>query len=204
MNQTDMEKNLQADPELDAMLEQMSGEVPPMPADFHDKWMNAIRAEAAQNASAPEEKTEKKVVSLTRWTRILSIAAVFIFLIGGTALYRNSRGSLMPAADKTEAAVMADLASAAREESAEETEEEPDIREKNADKFRQLRDPYIKAMVDSFPPHMRKASEFEAQYIMYSDGRFIHSCLRNLLDSGRLKLPEEAQKKSMSTLLMPV
>ena len=133
MNQTDMEKNLQADPELDAMLEQMSGEVPPMPADFHDKWMNAIRAEAAQNASAPEEKTEKKVVSLTRWTRILSIAAVFIFLIGGTALYRNSRGSLMPAADKTEAAVMADLASAAWEEAAEETAgEEPDIRKKNA------------------------------------------------------------------------
>ena len=133
MNQTDMEKNLQADPELDAVLEQMSGEVPPMPADFHDKWMNAIRAEAAQNASAPEEKTEKKVVSLTRWTRILSIAAVFIFLIGGTALYRNSRGSLMPAADKTEAAVMADLASAAWEEAAEETAgEEPDIRKKNA------------------------------------------------------------------------
>ena len=77
-------------------------------------------------------------------------------------------------------------------------------RERCAGKFRQLRDPYIKAMVDSFPPHMRKASEFEAQYIMYSDGRFIHSCLRNLLDSGRLKLPEEAQKKSMSTLLMPV
>ena len=133
MNQTDMEKNLQADPELDAVLEQMSGEVPPMPADFHDKWMNAIRAEAAQNASAPEEKTEKKVVSLNRWTRILSIAAVFIFLIGGTALYRNSRGSLMPAADKTEAAVMADLASAAWEEAAEETAgEEPDIRKKNA------------------------------------------------------------------------
>ena len=87
MNQTDMEKKLQADPELDAVLEQMSGEVPPMPADFHDKWMNAIRAEAAQNASAPEEKTEKKVVSLTRWTRILSIATfsrgglISIFLI---------------------------------------------------------------------------------------------------------------------------
>ena len=51
---------------------------------------------------------------------------------------------------------------------------------------------------------MRKASEFEAQYILYSDGRFVHSCLRNLLDSGRLKLPEEAQKKALSTLLMPV
>ena len=133
MKQTETEKTLQADPELDAVLEQMADEVPPMPADFHDKWMNAIRAEAAQNASVPEEKTEKKVVSLTRWTRILSIAAVFIFLIGGTALYRNSRGSLMPAADKTEAAVMADLASAAWEEAAEETAgEEPDIRKKNA------------------------------------------------------------------------
>ena len=129
MKDKELNSALTADAGLDEALAQMAEEVPPMPADFHDKWMNAIRAEAAQNASAPEEKTEKKVVSLTRWTRILSIAAVFIFLIGGTALYRNSRGSLMPAADKTEAAVMADLASAAREESAEETEEEPETKE---------------------------------------------------------------------------
>lgn len=132
MNQTNMEKNLQADPELDAVLEQMSGEVPPMPADFHDKWMNAIRTEAKQKTSAIEEKEAKKTISVVRWTRILSVAAMFIFLVGGTILHRNSRGSLMSAADKTEAAVMADLASAAREESAEETEEEPDIRKKNA------------------------------------------------------------------------
>ena len=132
MNQTDTEKKLQADPELDAVLEQMSGEVPPMPADFHDKWMNAIRAEAAQKASVPEEKTEKKPVSLARWNRILSIAAVFIFLIGGTVLHRNSRGSLMPAADQT-AAVLADMTFAAREEAVEEAaEEEPDSRKKNA------------------------------------------------------------------------
>ena len=46
MKQTETEKTLQADPELDAVLEQMADEVPPMPADFHDKWMSAIRAEA--------------------------------------------------------------------------------------------------------------------------------------------------------------
>ena len=95
MKQTETEKTLQADPELDAVLEQMAEEVPPMPADFHDKWMNAVRAEAEQKAPAAEEKTEKAPVSLVRWTRILSIAATFVFLIGGTVLYRNSKHSMM-------------------------------------------------------------------------------------------------------------
>lgn len=135
MNQADTEKNLQADPELDAVLEQMSGEVPPMPADFHDKWVNAIRTEAKQKTPAIEEKEEKKTISVVRWTRILSVAALFIFLVGGTILHRNSRGSLTPvlSAEKKEAANLADLDSAAWEEAAEETAgEEPDIRKKNA------------------------------------------------------------------------
>ena len=102
----------QADPVLDAELAQMAEEVPPMPSDFHEKWMNAVRAEAQKSAPAAEntDKTEAKPpVSLTRWTRILSIAAVFVFLIGGTILYRNSRKTLTTAAFRTEAknAVMA-------------------------------------------------------------------------------------------------
>ena len=86
MKQTETEKTLQADPELDAVLEQMADEVPPMPADFHDKWMSAIRAEAKQQAAAAEDRKEKKIVSINRWTRILSVAAAFVFLIGGTVL----------------------------------------------------------------------------------------------------------------------
>lgn len=78
------------------------------------------------------------------------------------------------------------------------------IREEYAEEFRRLRDPYVKALVDSVPAHMRKAKEFEAQFTLYSDGRFVYHCIRNLLDSGKLKLPEEAQKKALSTLLMPV
>ena len=129
MNQADTEKKLQADPELDAVLEQMSGEVPPMPADFHGKWMNAIRAEAKQNAPVAEEKEEKKPAAVVRWTRILSVAAMFVFLIGGTLLYRNTKGSLMPAlnAAKQETAVMTEMAVMAAGEtdtmSAEETTE---------------------------------------------------------------------------------
>ena len=74
--------------ELDQVLAQMADEVPPMPADFHEKWMNAVCAEGKREPA--EEKTRNRTVSLVRWTRILSIAAVFVFLIGGTVIYRNS------------------------------------------------------------------------------------------------------------------
>lgn len=124
MKQTETEKMLQNDPELDAVLDQMAEDVPPMPADFHAKWMNAVRAEAKQDAAPAEETEEKKTISLARWTRILSVAATFVFLIGGTILYRNSRGSLMPAlsAEKKEAAVMMDMAVTAGEEQEAETD----------------------------------------------------------------------------------
>lgn len=110
------EIKIQADPVLDAELAQMAEEVPPMPADFHDRWMNAIRAEAEKNAPAEEKKKKNNLVSMTRWTRILSVAAVFVFLIGGTILYRNSRKTLTGADFRTEtvnAALTADEAPAA-------------------------------------------------------------------------------------------
>ena len=125
MKQTDTEKMLQNDPELDALLDQMAEDVPPMPADFHDNWMSAIRTEAKQAAPAAEEKEEKKPVSIVRWTRILSVAAMFVFLIGGTLLYRNTKGTMRPAmnAEKKEAAVMTEMAVTAVEEAAEEEAE---------------------------------------------------------------------------------
>ena len=125
MKQTDTEKRLQNDPELDALLDQMAEDVPPMPASFHDNWMSAIRTEAKQAAPAAEETEEKKPVSIVRWTRILSVAAMFVFLIGGTLLYRNTKGTMRPAmsAEKKEAAVMTEMAVTAVEEAAEEEAE---------------------------------------------------------------------------------
>ena len=81
------------DEELNAILDQMADEVPPMPADFHARWMNAVRAEAGSTAPAGES-VPKQPLSIVRWTRILSVAVVFVFLIGGTLLYRNSKKSL--------------------------------------------------------------------------------------------------------------
>ena len=138
MKKTEAEKMPVTDAELDAALVQMAEEAPPMPADFHARWMNAVRAEAGSTAPA-EEPAPKNTLSVVRLTRILSIAAVFVFLIGGTLLYRNSKKSLTSsvplAAEKQENAETVDepaaepaveaAASAVMEEAEEAAAEEP-------------------------------------------------------------------------------
>ena len=138
MKKTEAEKMPVTDAELDAALAQMAEEAPPMPADFHARWMNAVRAEAGSTAPA-EEPAPKNTLSVVRLTRILSIAAVFVFLIGGTLLYRNSKKSLTSsvplAAEKQENAETVDepaaepaveaAAGAVMEEAEEAAAEEP-------------------------------------------------------------------------------
>ena len=98
MKQAETDRALPADPELDAELALMAEEVPPVPADFHHRWMNAVR----------EDKKTGHGISLTGWTRILSVAAAMIFLIGGTVLYRNSKHSLNAFRTERKAAVTAE------------------------------------------------------------------------------------------------
>ena len=79
MNQEKNEERI----DLDRMLAEMAQETPEMPADFHARWTEAVRAEAGQ------AKTEKKQDGHRQWRYILSAAAVFVFLIGGTLLTRG-------------------------------------------------------------------------------------------------------------------
>ena len=107
MKNNEPEQKLMTDAELDAALAQMAEEAPHMPADFHDRWMNAIRAEAKKAKDEPaEESAPKHTASIARWTKILSVAALFVFLIGGTLLHRSTKKSLNTpfAVDKQEAA----------------------------------------------------------------------------------------------------
>lgn len=123
MKNTETEQTVMTDAELDAALAQMAEEAPPMPADFHDRWMNAVRAEAQNAVPAEEPAPDRKMAAIVHWTRILSVAAVFVFLIGGTLLYRNTKKTLsVPnAAGKYEAAETAvSAAGPALEEAAEE------------------------------------------------------------------------------------
>ena len=116
MKEHEVKQPVPADAELDAALARMAEDVPPTPADFHDRWMNAVRSEARGNVSAEEESTPKNTGSIVRWTRILSVAAAFVFLIGGTLLYRNSKKSLsVPYAPEKREAEVSAAGSAAEE-----------------------------------------------------------------------------------------
>ena len=98
-------EKIPADQKLDEVLALMAEEVPPVPADFHEKWTKAVRAEAEKSETEPEKANNSRVVLINRWTRILSVAAVFVFLIGGTLVYRSSRPAVTierPAAEKRE------------------------------------------------------------------------------------------------------
>jgi len=77
------------------------------------------------------------------------------------------------------------------------------IKEKHIDDFESLKVPYAKLLVESFPEHLRKMKEYENQFIFHSDGWFLLHCLNELVKCGRLKLPTDNQKRSMSTVIFP-
>ncbi len=65
---------------LDQELRSLQEDVAPMPEDFHAGWMKQVEEEAMQ-----------KNTRRTSWTRILSVAAALVFVVGGTMLTRENR-----------------------------------------------------------------------------------------------------------------
>ena len=57
--------------------------------------------------------------------------------------------------------------------------------------------------LDTVPAHMKKAREYELQFLFSGDGWLILHCIKALLDEGKLKIPTEEQKKALSTLIFP-
>ncbi len=76
------------------------------------------------------------------------------------------------------------------------------IKAKHKDEFDTIKAPYIKAVLDSVPAHLRRIKEYELQYVFHSDGWFILHCIVALLNNGKLKLPTEEERKALSTLLI--
>lgn len=77
------------------------------------------------------------------------------------------------------------------------------IKQKHKAEFDALKAPYIKAMLSGLPEHIRKMLAFELQYLFCSDGLFLLHCINTLLENGKLKLPTDGQKKSLTTLIIP-
>ena len=77
-------------PEMDALLAEMAEDAPEMPADFHERWTRAVRAEAAASAEPEQKATRPRRGWTVQARRLAGAAAVMIFLIGGTLLSRDS------------------------------------------------------------------------------------------------------------------
>lgn len=77
------------------------------------------------------------------------------------------------------------------------------IKEKHWHEFETLKEPFVKAVLDETPKHLHKMQKYGLQYTFFSDGWFILHCMKELVNNGKLKLPTEAQKKSLTTIIIP-
>ncbi len=76
------------------------------------------------------------------------------------------------------------------------------IKEKYKYVFEDIKAPYVEAVLNSVPTHLRKAKAYELQFIFHADGWFLLHCIVALLNSGKLKPPTEVQRKSLSTIII--
>lgn len=77
------------------------------------------------------------------------------------------------------------------------------IKERHWAEFETKKAPFIKAVLNETPKHLHKMQKFGLQYIFFSDGWFILHCMKELVNNGKLKLPTEEQKKSLTTIIVP-
>jgi len=112
---------IRTEQELDRALKDLAETAPEMPADFHERWMAAVR----QKAAAPEMRHGPAAGKRGRvpWTRMLSAAAALVLLAGGTWLALGGRqapetqaartaNSAGPAVEAADAAVAAEMPAA--------------------------------------------------------------------------------------------
>ena len=78
-----------------------------------------------------------------------------------------------------------------------------EIKEKLHAEFEELKKPYIDAVLEATPVHMRKAQGYNLQYLFSSDGWFLLHCLKALVASDKLQIPKESQRKALTTVIMP-
>lgn len=69
--------------------------------------------------------------------------------------------------------------------------------------FDALKAPYVKAVLDSVPSHLKKMRGYELQFVFNADGWFLLHCIMTLLNNGKLEMPTKEQRKILSMLIIP-
>ena len=77
------------------------------------------------------------------------------------------------------------------------------IKEKYQNEFKQLKAPYVEAVLNCVPTHLRKVKAYELQFLFDCDGWFLLHCIVALLNNGKLTPPTEEQKKALTTIILP-
>ena len=75
------------------------------------------------------------------------------------------------------------------------------VKAKHLDRFEVIKKPYVDAVLRTVPSHLRKVKEFDLQFLLHDDPRFLLHCIHALMDCGKLKEPTEGQRKALSTLI---
>ncbi|PKM62604.1 MAG: hypothetical protein CVU97_04420 [Firmicutes bacterium HGW-Firmicutes-21] len=77
-----------------------------------------------------------------------------------------------------------------------------DAREVHKEVLTQLKEKYRKYVLSNTPAHLKKMQQFSLQHMFAADGWFLLFAVKTLLRDGRLKLPTQQQKKSLSMLIL--
>jgi len=75
------------------------------------------------------------------------------------------------------------------------------VKAKHISRFEEIKRPYAEAILQTVPTHLRKVKEYELQFLLHDDARFLLYCIHALMDSGKLKEPTAGQRKALSTLI---
>lgn len=76
------------------------------------------------------------------------------------------------------------------------------IKEKHWKEFEALKKPYADAILSETPKQLLKMRKYNMQFTFFGDGPFIVSCLDELVNSSRLTLPTDEQRKALHTIVI--
>jgi len=76
------------------------------------------------------------------------------------------------------------------------------VRKKVREAMETLKAPYVRAVLADLPTQMHSMMKHNMQYVYYSDGWFILHCMKTLVENGKLQLPREDQRQSLTTVIV--
>lgn len=76
------------------------------------------------------------------------------------------------------------------------------VKKKYSEKMEELKKSYFEETLKNVSEHTKHQMEFLLQFTFECDGAFLYSCICHLVNSGKLTLPTEEEKKSLMTILI--